>query len=239
MRQHNCSSTADTSSSRSHLSPGTTPALIAELDHPRVSTIPPQSNTWSFHTGDNSRVRTDTILQWPVFEEPLASLPRYPFLSFRKEQDYSYLEDIFIQPQPPQRHSMSSQAWNSASPMNVSTDRADVEHLVDRFFILVHVKNPILDRQAVKQYCQEYYENGPQFNLRSCLVLMICALGAVAPEFVVSEALGPNHGKSRRQAAGAENLSLAQCYFATAEKRLGMAMTQSSSLAVQCLCLAG
>lgn len=123
--------------------------------------------------------------------------------------------------------------------MSVSTEREDVEHLVNRFFTLVHVKNPILDRQAVKQYCQEYYEEGPQFNLRSCLVLLICALGAVAPEFVVTAALGPNHGKSRRQQEGSENLGLAQRYFATAEKRLGMAMIQSSSLAAQCLCLAG
>lgn len=239
MRQHNCSSSIDTFPSRSHLSPGDTPAFVAELDCPRTSELPPQANTWTFHTGDNSRVRTDTILQWPIFEEPLVSLPRYPFLNFRKEQDYSYLEDIFIQPRPPQEHPKGPQPWNSASSMSVSTERAEVEHLADRFFMLVHVKNPILDRQAVKQYCQEYYENGPQFNLRSCLVLMICALGAVAPEFVVSGALGSNHGKSRRQPTGAENLSLGHCYFSAAEKRLGMAMTQSSSLAVQCLCLAG
>ena len=178
-------------------------------------------------------------MQWSMFEEPLASLPRYPFISFRKQQDYSYLEDLFIQPQPSQNTSFVPQSWNVASPTSVSTEREDVEHLVHRFFTLVHVKNPILNRQAVKQYCQEYHEEGPHFNLRSCLVLLIYALGAIAPELVVSAALGPNHGKSRRQQEGSENLSLAQRYLATAENRLGMAMIQSSSLAAQCLCLAG
>ncbi|KAK3213477.1 hypothetical protein GRF29_28g49423 [Pseudopithomyces chartarum] len=114
----------------------------------------------------------------------------------------------------------------------------ELERLVDRFFILVHVKNPILDRDVVKQYCCEYLKQGPEFDLQSCLILLICALASVAPDFLPSGALGPAHRQSRSQSTG-EDLTMGRTYFMAAEQRLGMAMTQHNSLAVQCLCLAG
>ncbi|KAH7398616.1 C6 zinc finger domain-containing protein [Phaeosphaeria sp. MPI-PUGE-AT-0046c] len=201
-----------------------------ELDHHPYPELlsSPTSNLWELHTGAESRVRLDTILQWPVFEEPLAKLPRSAFLTFKKEQDYTYLGDMFSTLLPLQ------------DPfLDFSTEHSVVEELVDRFFVLVHVKNPILDRDVVKHYCAEFCQHGPKFDLNSCLMLLICAIASIAPEYRPSGPLTPDHGLSRLRPIGGENLSMGSCYFAAAEQRIGAAMTQHTSLAVQCLCLAG
>lgn len=230
MRQHNCASLPVTSPSYSHPSPVIeTSRSLNTFDHHEhthgVSRPTSPSKIWDLHTGSEGRVRLDTILKWSIFEKPLSSLRRFPFLTIKKEHDYTYLEVMSGTP-------------NDASPLSIYTDPVEVERLMDRFFILVHVKNPILDRETVKQYCLEYCENGPAFNLRSGLILLICALASVAPDYYPKGPLGPNHGQSRWRPNGSD-LAMGKCYFAAAEQRLGAAMTQHTSLAVQCLCLAG
>lgn len=64
--------------------------------------------------------------------------------------------------------------------------------LIDRFLQNVHTKNPILDVEALikhGRYCAEF---GPGWDARSCLVLMTCALGAVAKPF--GGTMPPNAG---------------------------------------------
>lgn len=237
--QGSTSSTAESSSPLFQQSPAGVPAFVPELDqqqgqHPGV---PPTSNPFSLGTGAKSSVRTDKLLQWPIFEEALSSLQRYPFLNFRQEQDYTYLEEGLYQSDD---YSGGQHVRGLATSMNISSERTAVEPLVDQFFSQVHVKNPILDRQAVKQHCQEYYEHGPQFHLRTCLVLLICALGSIAPRFQPGKALREEDlGESPRKFDEAERLRKGYCYYAAAEKRLSAAMVKPSSLGVQCLCLAG
>lgn len=231
MRQHNCAQAQTTSPTTSQpVLFGATPGSMTELDsHPRPQPLfSPSANLWELHTGAESRVRLDTILQWPIFEEPLADLPRAPFLTFKKEQDYTYLGDMFSTPLPVPQTSE-----------DISTDPSDVERLVDRFFILVHVKNPILDRDVVKHYCSKFCQDGPRFDLNSCLMLLICAIASTAPEYYPRGCLTSDHGLSSSQPIGGEDVALGQRYFAAAEQRIGAAMTQHTSLAVQCLCLAG
>lgn len=231
MRQHNCAPALDTASTQLQRNTvGTTPGSMNELDHHHhaQSLASPSSNLWELHTGAESKVRLDTILQWPVFEEALSNLPRSPFLTFKKEPDYTYLGDMFSTPVLMQN-----------GFTNFPTDRSEVERLVDRFFILVHVKNPILDRELVKHYCSEFCQNGPGFDLNSCLMLLVCAIASVAPEYRPSGSLSSNHGFSRSKPIGGEDLAKGSRYFAAAEQRIGVAMTQHTSLAVQCLCLAG
>ena len=231
MRQHNCARMSAKSpiNAQPRLE-GETPYSINEsvFDDPPQPLSSPAANLWELHTGADSKVRLDTVLQWPIFEQPLAGLRRYPFLTFKKEQDYTYLEDMF-----------SVSSIDSSSSPNSNIGARDLERLVDRFFILVHVKNPILDRDIVKQYCSTYLTHGPTHDLQSCLILLICALASVAPDLCPSGPLGPDHGQSRLWPTGGEDLTMGQSYFMAAEQRLGMAMTQHTSLAVQCLCLAG
>jgi hypothetical protein len=232
MRQHNCASVPPASSTHSHPSPpaAVTPGSRAEQDPPQQPQAPLPASLWELHTGAESRVGLDSVLKWPIFEVPLSGVRRHPFLTFKKEQDYTYLDDML--------HTIAP-SRASVSLLSISTEKSEVERLVDRFFVLVHVKNTILDRATVKQYCHEYCENGPASDLRSCLILLICALASVAPEVSPSRPLGPDHGRSRSRPVGGEDLAMGECYFSEAEKLLGAAMTQHNSLAVQCLCLAG
>ncbi|KAH7374615.1 C6 zinc finger domain-containing protein [Plectosphaerella cucumerina] len=128
--------------------------------------------------------------------------------------DFSYLDEteaFHVQSRAPSL----LEANASSSPASPSTEAVEVNRLVDRFFARVHIKNPFLDRRIVAGYCREYYEHGALFNPRACLVLLVCALGCGC-----------------RPSSGARVL-------VAAEKRLGMAMITLSSLAVQCLYLAG
>lgn len=184
----------------------------------------------------NYRVGTDEILQWPIFEKTLFSLRRYPYIHFYNTNAYTYLDDIFNTSVASDAQFLQQSFSENTVTLNISTERSDVEHLVSRFFKNVHVKNPILDRHVVQKYCQEYYEHGALFNLETGLVLVICALGAVATDFDPSSNC---YQDLSFQSAKLESLRLGRCYFAAAEKRLGVAMAQPSTLAVQCLCLAG
>ncbi|CAH0028777.1 unnamed protein product, partial [Clonostachys rhizophaga] len=120
-----------------------------------------------------------------------------------------------------------------------SLEREDIEVLVDRFFKRVNNKNPILSRRIVTQYCQNYYEDGPRFDLETCIVLLTCALGAVAMEYSPPDATSSPAAPARFSSLRLEDLQLGRCYFDAAEKRLGPALTEVSTQAIQCLCLAG
>jgi hypothetical protein len=118
-----------------------------------------------------------------------------------------------------------------------SIDREDVERLIDQFFLNANSKNPILDRNTLRHYCAELYEHGLLLDLRLCAVLLACALGAVAHGWQYSPTvLDPD---SQGTILRYEDLTLARSYYNAAEKRLGAALRTQSTLAVQCLCLAG
>lgn len=215
----------------------TTPQPPSSPSHhaPSPSTV---KELWSGDGGANLKLRADKVLQWPVFNRPLAFLPRYPILTYRQEADFSYLDEteaFHVQSRVP----LLLEANPSSSPAAPSTEVVEVDRLVDRFFARVHIKNPFLDRRVVAGYCREYCEHGALFNLRACLVLLVCALGCVSPDFDAADRSCPETPDAAPCVARAAGLRLGHAYFVAAEKRLGMAMITSSSLAVQCLCLAG
>ena len=173
---------------------------------------------------------TDKILQWPVFEQLLSPLQRFRFVDFHGSEAFTYLDDLLIRPD------ILTSSSGPSLPINISTEKSDIEELVEHFFSRVNIKNPIISRQVASQYCQQYYEHGPQFNLETCLVLLMCALGAVSMEF---DPLHQGPGDFSHPSTTRANLKLSSCYFIAAEKRLGSAMSSINTLAIQCLCLAG
>lgn len=186
----------------------------------------------------SSRAAIDKILQWPIFEKLLSPLQRFRFVDFRGSEAYTYLDDILSQSDTSMSGSPFETARNLSTSINILTERSNIERLVDRFFKRVNIKNPILGRQVASQYCQQYYEHGPLFNLETCLVLLVCALGAVSMEFDhLDEVQGA--GSSPYSSSRLENLRLGTYYFVAAEKRLGSAISNVNTLAIQCLCLAG
>lgn len=211
------------------------------------STQSPEPIAFAVGPGARRGASTDGIFQWPVFQDLLSHLPRFHFADADGSETYTYLNDLINQADPSavgcaNRLELMS---NLSDPVSISTERADIEILVDRYFKRVNTKNPILSRRVINQYCQQYYEHGALFNLETCLVLLTCALGAISSEFnPLGQALSPHDGISRDYTqrpdpARVTGLRLGRCYFIAAEKRLGMAMSEPSTIAVQCLCLAG
>lgn len=186
----------------------------------------------------NRRVATDKILQWPIFDNLLSPLRQFRYIDFHGSEVITYLDDFLIQSDASTSRSLLESSWDLSAPVNISTERPDIERLVDLFFKRNNIKNPILSRPVVSQYCQQYYEHGPLFNLETCLVLLTCAIGALSTEFdplgVDESPRSPSHSSARLA-----SLRLGQCYFVAAEKRLGAAISTVNTLAIQCLCLAG
>lgn len=147
-----------------------------------------------------SKTRLDEVLSWPALQHAFFSLPKYDLLDVNGETQTTLLDPF-------------SDLKNSPSPntgrLRMSTERADVRPLVERFFSSVHTKNLILDQDSVQVCTNRYYEDGPLFDMPTCLVLIICALGAMAAPFTAEEHLySPNseaspHRLDRFEIAGA------------------------------------
>ena len=181
-----------------------------------------------------SSAATDTILKWPVFDGLLSTAPRSRYVDQNGLGMASYMNDLDI----PDAGAAQSSPGSFRSPQaafNISTEQRDIESLVDQFFWLVNIKNPILSRRVATHYCQTYCERGPQFDLETCLVLLMCSLGAIAFDFNPDQTISGAAQTPQRL----ETLQWGHAYYTAAEKRIGMALSSSSTLAIQCLCLAG
>ncbi|CRK12961.1 hypothetical protein BN1723_009871 [Verticillium longisporum] len=181
---------------------------------------------------------SDQILQWPVFEQLLSSLQRFPYIDFHGTEAYSYLDDLLTQSEDLSSRSPSGPPWKSSALINIFTEKVDVEKLVEQFHQRVNIKNPILSRQLASQYCQKFHENGLLFNLETCLVLLMCALGAISMDYR-SVIMSQSPGNIPSLAPDLASLRLGHSYLTAAEKRLGAAISTVNTLSIQCLCLAG
>lgn len=205
------------------------------LDNDAPSTHPRQQPdaVFALNLHASRGTSADTILEWPVLATTLSSRRRFTFTDSGGGEAYTYLGPLI---------SRSQAAFAPASaghrlPVSISTERADIDALVDLYFTRVDIKNPILSRHVVARYCRTYCEDGPQFDLQTCLVLLTCALGAISTDYDPLDAEIRDYHAS--QPARQASLSLGRCYFSAAEKRLGAAMSAGDNLAIQCLCLAG
>lgn len=235
------------------LNPSTITSGRPPQQHPDTTTSPssaalsPETPVLALKLGVSPGISTDSILQWHCFQDLLSPLQRFPFVDMNGTESYTRLSDLLSQSDTSVNtySSRLDSVSDPSAPVRISTDRVDIEPLVDQYFEHVNIKNPILTRQIIGQYCQDYYEHGPLFNLETCSVLLTCALGAISSKFDAFEQdshSSPNTpGTHARLPAPStiNSLKLGHCYFIAAEKRLGITMSTVSSLAVQCLCLAG
>jgi hypothetical protein len=200
---------------------------------------PAQVDELSFFLGDRAELDpekkiwpvpgSDRTLQMPCFQTVFESLPKHRFLDPDGHERFNYLDDRARNP--------NQQGTRASETEDFSTSRPDVDQLVSRFVKGVHVRFPILDRAEFKKYCEAFCDKGPVWDLATCLVLLVCALGALAEEFEFREheVEGPDPYEASRRTA---NLRLANLYFTAAEKRLGFAIGALGKLSAQCLCLA-
>lgn len=127
---------------------------------------------------------------------------------------------------------ISTLANSSASivgDIEIDLDSHKCTILVDNFFNYVHVKNPILDEEATRRLIRNVSIHGVDWSVRSCLALLVCALGSIATPF----------GPSVETEFGAVAYSNAQGFFHAAQKRLGACLVNNGVVEAQCLFLAG
>ncbi|EXV02353.1 hypothetical protein X797_004483 [Metarhizium robertsii] len=185
------------------------------------------------------RASADTVLQWGIFEGKYAA---------------NFLIGTLFSPD---HNSVSlCTGATSSSSGDVITNTSGLTHLeeeqipglIDRFLQNVHTKNPILDVEALVKHGRKCAEQGIGWDGRSCLVLMTCALGAVAKPFdrsslpmsmAISPAseTGPTGVSATSSKLYAKELQQGDCCFTMACRRLGS--LKYSMLGAQCHFFAG
>jgi hypothetical protein len=122
---------------------------------------------------------------------------------------------------------------------------AELARLESKYIAGVHIKNPILDLPTLHQKILHVSENGLDWSTTTCLVSMVCAIGAIAGRYKGAVQPAPNSPTSlsgsqdRMFESGESDVELAMRHWNVAAKRLGYAIGQDDLEAVQCLCLAG
>lgn len=56
-------------------------------------------------------------------------------------------------------------------PPHVSVELESCSNLLDNFFNRIHIKNPVLDEQEIRQWAREISFHGIGWDGRSCLVV--------------------------------------------------------------------
>ncbi|KAF2009024.1 hypothetical protein BU24DRAFT_455942 [Aaosphaeria arxii CBS 175.79] len=97
---------------------------------------------------------------------------------------------------------------------------------------VVHIVNPMLDISTLDQYITHISENGFDWTTRTCLVALVCAIGALCQDVDVFSPGNPPDPKSN-------DTDVAYRFWSIASKRLGRAMSYNTLESAQCLCLAG
>ncbi|KAI5197088.1 hypothetical protein E4T38_08164 [Aureobasidium subglaciale] len=121
------------------------------------------------------------------------------------------------------------------SPLT-APDLRELYRLEIKYATALHVKNALLDPLVLHGYVIEVSRNGLDGSSKSCLVCLVCALGAIigcdsSTPVLPGEPLDANDMSSEPE--------LAQIFFDAALTRLGNAVCDDSVLAAQCACLAG
>ncbi|KAH6682202.1 hypothetical protein F5X68DRAFT_172161 [Plectosphaerella plurivora] len=108
-----------------------------------------------------------------------------------------------------------------------------------KYLRIVHVVNPLLDLSLLEQYVTQVLENGLDWSNRTCIVALVCAIGAVCEEPPRSASAPDHRLDPDRQRQQRHDSDIAYRWWSVACKRLGRAMSLSTLESAQCLCLAG
>lgn len=123
----------------------------------------------------------------------------------------------------------------SARPQPLaSLDLLTATRLADVFFRSVYATHPIVEPAPFGHILRRVAERGPDASLSTCLVGLVCAIGALCQE-PEPRALWPNEPDVLCRARLAE----AEPYWDLALERLGLAFGRPGWRSVQCMCLAG
>ncbi|KAK3617946.1 hypothetical protein LTR22_026550 [Elasticomyces elasticus] len=99
--------------------------------------------------------------------------------------------------------------------------------LVESLLRNVHTKNPVPEPTEIMELARAAAEDGFEWDVSSCLVLISCALGSLSIPFRVS-----HPSETETSFADAETYPVAEAYYTAARKRLGL--LEPSVQATQC-----
>ncbi|UKZ54812.1 hypothetical protein TrVGV298_008625 [Trichoderma virens] len=116
-------------------------------------------------------------------------------------------------------------------------DGEEISALLTRFLRMVHIMNPILDCTTLMNYGRAVAELGPQWDPRTCLVLVAAALGAIADPFNSSTDTIETLSSSSSRQDGAQSRLRAESYYQSARRRFGL--LGISLMACHCHLLSG
>ncbi|KAH6989939.1 hypothetical protein EDB80DRAFT_587984 [Ilyonectria destructans] len=164
----------------------------------------------------------DCLLTWPIFAG------RWPRDLFARELLATSFESAQLGNDEP--------ALPRSRHQKPGIREEDVPELVDRFLQFVHSKNPIFHIRQVRDHARMVAEDGFGWDAPSCMVLLACALGAIALPFNPACEAGQLHDRTSIEET-ADRHPTAEVYFQAARKRLGL--LEGSIMASQCHLLSG
>ena len=206
----------------------------------------------------SSHTVPDDVLNWQIFGG------RYP---------QRYLQDAVFASKPPSQNEQrgtdeafqASEHVHARRSPNYGFREEDIPKLIDRFLRHVHIKNPILDEEMLRQESDRVVEEGLGWDACSCLVvcnpfaftcgkrhqmqicnlltgskLLACALGAIAVPFDEAYHKSTLIAHEYRNLPSIRNLSSleeAEACFLLARRRTGL--LSQSMVASQCFFLSG
>ncbi|KAL3442224.1 hypothetical protein BJX65DRAFT_321627 [Aspergillus insuetus] len=166
---------------------------------------------------DFSRLTIETILSWAVFEGKYDSLTT---LRDFASSPTTLSQEPFLANSDP-RHE------------RLDLDLRTCTRLLHTFLEEVHIANPILDVPLVTDYLYQACVHGIGWDAPSCLVLLICALGAISENF------HEHHESSSMTARRSPSFHLGQRYFEAAQMRLGVVLRTHGIIETQCFFYSG
>lgn len=139
---------------------------------------------------------------------------------------------IFPQPCPYSTIVVDEEVIYPHSQALPSIEFSELSRLEAKYIAYVHIKNPTLDLTTLHEMIAQVAEYGFDWSMRSCVVSLVCALGALSEKYILDPK--PLVGEWSEK-----DTVVAYQYWSVAAKRLGLITGQSSLEAVQCLCLTG
>ncbi|KAH8801414.1 hypothetical protein F5884DRAFT_513774 [Xylogone sp. PMI_703] len=149
---------------------------------------------------------TDSLLTWPIFAG------RWPRDLLSRELLIGSI---------PTHSSTDESARPTRQHQKSGVREEDVPQLVDRFLQFVHPKNPILHIGQIREHARRVAEDGFGWDATSCIVLLTCALGAIAAPFDPASEAGQLHNRTSIEETSARRQT-AEVYFQAARKRIGL-----------------
>ncbi|RSM01370.1 hypothetical protein CEP52_008589 [Fusarium oligoseptatum] len=155
----------------------------------------------------SNNVSLDYVFQWPIFPRDTAGLFAADNILVADQEDKDDAHrDV-----------------DRASRLKVQhIEEDEIYGLVQNFLQHVHVKNPVLDEKTLLGYARSVAELGPQWDAKTCLVLVTAALGAIAKPFTPTLETTESLSTLQRKALDEPLFRKADAYYQSAQRRFGL-----------------